>query len=114
MNLKIRIQGKSYDVDWSNQSAVMAIMNQLSSAKKIPMTKNGMTHAGSLGFNVPRNDRAMIVQPGDIVYSGGNLVICTGSDDMSCTKLGHIRGCSETQIRNMFNPASVNLELYEG
>ena len=114
MNLKIRIQGKSYDVDWTNQSAVMAIMNQLSSTKKIPMTKNGITQAGSLGISIPRNDRSTIVNPGDIVYSGGNLVIYTGSDDVSCTKLGHIRGCSESQIKNMLTPSSLNLELYEG
>ena len=114
MDLKLKIAGRKVEVEWENRSAVSAIMNKLSSVKKISMTKKGICQMGALGISVPRNDRSLITNPGDIAYDGTNLVIYMGEDDVSVTKLGHIRGSSESAIKNLLAPGSINVELFEG
>ncbi len=113
-NLKIKIKNHDVPVSWENMSAVGAIMNKLSSVKKFQMTKNGIKHIGNIGIPVPRNDRAFNARPGDIAIQDGNLVIFSGEDDVSCTKLGKISGYSETQIKSLLSSGSINVELYEG
>ncbi len=114
MDLKLKIQNRAVNVEWENRSAVGAIMNKLSSFKRIRMEKKGTRQLAPLGISIPRNDRNMITSPGDIGYDGTNLVFYTTEEDISCTKLGHIAGCSESQIKNMLSPGSLTLELYEG
>ena len=114
MELKIRIAGRVLSVEWENRTAVSAIMNKLSSLKRIQLSKNGIRHMGNLDISVPRNDRSFITSPGDIAIESGKLVFFSGEDDVSCTKLGHITGYSESQIKNLFTPVSLNLELFEG
>ena len=114
MNLKIKIANREVPVQWDNQSAVNAIMNKLSANKRIPMAKNGDRQIGELGISIPRNDRALIVKPGDIaVMDGSKLVIFAAEDDVSCTKLGHISGWSESQIKNTLTPGGITVELFE-
>ncbi len=113
-DLKIKIANRNVDVEWENKSAVQAIMNKLSAVKRMPMSRNGIRQVGSLGIPVPRNDRNLMTKPGDIAVSGDNLVLFAGEDDVSCTKLGHIKGASESSIKNLLAPASLMLELYEG
>ncbi len=112
--LKIRIANRDVPVEWENTSAISAIMNKLSSIKRITMTKNGIRQMGSLGISVPRNDRNFFSKPGDIAIQGDNLVFFAGEDDVSCTKLGHIKGWSESQIKNALAPGSIAVELREG
>ncbi len=114
MNLKIKIANRDIPIEWENQTAVKAIMNKLSSVKKLSLSKNGVMQSGGLGISVPRNDRSLITKAGDIAVQGDKLVIFSGEDDVSCTKLGHINGLSESQIKNLLNPGSIAVELYEG
>ncbi len=114
MDLKMKIQNRNVDVDWENRSAVSAIMNKLSAFKRIRMEKKGTRQYATLGISMARNDRNMIVSPGDIGYDGTNLIFYTTEEDISCTKLGHITGCSESQIKNMLSHSGLTLELYEG
>lgn len=112
--LKIRIMGREVPIEWENQGAVQAIMNKLSAQKRINISKNGIAQSGSLGISVPRNDRNLLTKPGDILLQGDKIVIYSGAGDVSGTKLGHISGFSESQIKNMLAPGSLAMELYEG
>ena len=114
MDLKMKIQNREVAVDWENRTAVSSLMNKLSAKKKISMSRSGSRQVGNLGISVPRNDRAFIAQPGDIgVMNGTYLVFFMEEDDVSCTKLGHFTGVSETSVKNMLSPGALSVELYE-
>lgn len=114
MDLKLKINVRNVDVEWENRTAVSAIMNKLSAVKKMTMTRKGGRQVGSLGISIPRNDRNIITSPGDIAYDGSNLIFFLGEEDVSITKLGHIRGSSESAIKNMLAPGTLRVELFEG
>ncbi len=113
-DLKIKIANREIPVEWENRSAIQAIMNKLSAVKKIPLKKDGMRQVGNLGISAPRNDRNMLTKAGDIVLQNDGFAIFMGEDDVSATKLGHIKGYSETQIKNLLAPGSLMMELHEG
>ena len=85
----------------------------MSAKTRITLNKNGIRQVGTLPISVPRNDRRIQANPGDIVIENGKLVIFLGDADVSCTKLGHMSGYSETQIKNMLAPGSLAMELME-
>ncbi|MBO6215251.1 MAG: hypothetical protein J6N76_06915 [Lachnospiraceae bacterium] len=114
MELRIKIQNMEIPVEWENHSAVNTIIQKLSSVLRIQMSKKGTEQIGPFNITVPRNDRSIIAQPGDIAIRGGNqLVLFAAEDDVSVTKLGHIKNYSETQIKNLLSPSSMQLEFFE-
>ena len=115
MELKMKIGNRAVDVEWENRTVVSAIMNKLSSKLRITMSRSGNYQIGNIGFSLPCNDRAFIVQPGDIcIKSGGKILIYMEEDDVSCTKIGKIKSASESMIKNMLNSGSLTVELFEG
>ena len=113
MGLIMKIRGQEVPIEWENQSAIGTIIQKNSSVIKMKMEKSGIESAGKLGISVPRNDRNMITRPGDIIYKDGQMVVCLGEETISATKLGHIKSYSETQIKNMFAPSGLQVELWE-
>ena len=114
MDLKIRLQGKLIETEWENRTAISAIMNKLSALKRLSLTKNGIRQVCSLDISVPRNDRQINTKPGDICVENGKLVFFLGEAAVSCTKLGEIKGMSESSIKNLLTPGTLRLELFEG
>ncbi len=112
--LRMRIMGRDVQVEWENPTALQAITNKLSTLQRLVLSKKDIRQITRLSISVPRNDRSFITSPGDIVIQdGNNLVIFLGEQSVSATKIGHLSGYSETQIKNMLSPGSLRLELYE-
>ena len=112
MGLIMKFRGQEIPIEWENQTAINTIIQKNSSVIKMRMEKKGGGSAGNLGISIPRNDRNMITRPGDIIYKDGQLVVCLGEESVSATKLGHIK-YPETQVKNMFAPASLQVEFWE-
>lgn len=54
-----------------------------------------MEKVGSLGINLPRNDRQTTTGPGDIIlYLGNNLVIYYDTNSWNFTRIGKVDGVS--------------------
>ncbi len=112
--LRMKIMGREVQVEWENNTVLSAITNKLSTFKRLQLTKKDIRQIARLSISVPRNDRSFITSPGDIVIQdGNNLVIFMGETNVSATKIGHLSGYSETQIKNLLTPGSLKLELYE-
>ncbi len=51
----------------------------------------GFEKVGSLGFNLPKDDKKITTKPGDIVlYEGSNISLFYNSNSWRYTKIGHI------------------------
>ena len=73
---------------------------------------------GALGFSLTTSNQQVNAQPGDIVlYNGSNICMFYGSNSWSYTRLGHIDGLSESELRTFLhageNNISVTLSLLE-
>ena len=80
-------------VNWEDKRTVEALRDIVASA---PLTVSmsmygGFEQVGPIGQSLPKDDRRITTEAGDIVlYSGNKIVVFYGSNTWEYTKLGHI------------------------
>ncbi len=117
MTMEIRIGKTAVSAAWEQNEAVSALMKL---AEKSPLTikmsmYGGFEQVGSIGRSLPRNDRQMTAQAGDIMlYSGNQLVVFYGSNSWAYTKLGRITGLSQELLKELLSNGDVTVTLFSG
>ena len=67
---------------------------------------------GALGFSLPTSNQQVNAQPGDIVlYNGSNICMFYGTNSWSYTRLGHIDGLSESELRTFLHAGGSNISV---
>ncbi len=62
----------------------------------------GFEKVGELGTTLPRSDSQITTRPGDIIlYLGSNVTIYYGENTWNFTRLGHIDGVADDQLRQV-------------
>ena len=65
---------------------------------------------GPLGFSLTTSNQQINAQPGDIIlYNGSNICMMYGSNSWSYTRLGHIDGLSESELRTFLKAGQSNV-----
>ena len=97
------IDGTAVDAQWENNAAVTELYALAQSAITVNTSAyGGFEQVGSLPQSFSRSDAQMTAQPGDIVlYSGNQLVVFSGSNTWSYTKLGHIKDLLIHDLRRL-------------
>ena len=86
----LKINGEDYPVEWEDNESVEALKELCPLTVEMSMY-GGFEQVGSLGSNLPRTDKQITTDFGDIVlYSGNQIVIFYGSNSWAYTRLGHI------------------------
>ena len=119
--IKLTIEGgKTFTATLENNSSAMALREQLAKGNiTVEMNDYGdMEKVGSLGINLPRNDRQTTTEPGDIIlYLGNNLVIYYDTNSWNFTRIGKVNGAgSRKEMLDLLGGAgkiSVTLSLDE-
>lgn len=76
----------------------------------VTLNDNDFEIWGSLGRLLTTKNEQMTVQPGDIVlYNGSNICLFYGSSSWSYTRLGHIDGLSENELRTFLKAGQNNI-----
>ena len=102
-------------VDWEDNGSVEALRGLVSSG---PLTVQmsmygGFEQVGSLGTDLPRNDKQTTTQAGDIVlYSGDQIVVFYGSNSWAYTRLGKITDLSAAELAELLGSGDVTITLY--
>ena len=115
----ITIGGQTQSVTLVDNDATRELVAALQNAPiTVILNDNNFEIWGSLGRSLTTNNEQMAVQPGDVVlYSGQYICIFYGSNPYSYTRLGHIDGLSESELRTFLkagqNNISVTLSLAE-
>ena len=113
-NLLLFIDGAAVDVDWEENESVSAL-RALAAAKPLEISMSmygGFEQVGPLGANLPRQDVQTQTDYGDIVlYSGNQIVIFHGSNSWAYTRLGHIRGLSQVELKDRLGRHDVTVTL---
>lgn len=115
----ITIGGQTQSATLVDNEATRELIAALQDASiTVTLNDNDFEIWGSLGRSLTTKNEQMTVQPGDIVlYNGSNICIFYDSNSWSYTRLGHIDGLSESELRTFLkagqNNISVTLSLAE-
>lgn len=97
-SIKLTVEGgRTFTATLEDNSSAKALREQLAKGDiTVEMNDYGdMEKVGSLGINLPRNDRQTTTGPGDIIlYLGNNLVIYYDTNSWNFTRVGKVDGVS--------------------
>lgn len=116
----ITIDGQTQSATLVDNDATRELVAALQNAPiTVTLNDNNFEIWGSLGQSLTTKNEQMTAQPGDVVlYSGQYICIFYGSNPYSYTRLGHIDGLSESELRTFLkageNNISVTLSLTSG
>ncbi|MBQ7670463.1 MAG: hypothetical protein IJS45_07065 [Clostridia bacterium] len=110
--LKLFVAGSETPVTWQDNASVDALKELAANGLTVQMSMyGGFEQVGSLGTNLPRDDKQTTTDYGDVVlYSGNQIVIFYGSNSWSYTRLGHIDLTKEEMI-DLLSNGSVTIIL---
>lgn len=110
----ITIDGRTESATLIDNSATQALVGKL---QKSPITvtlssSGGFEIWGALGFSLPTSNEHIKAQPGDVIlYSGSNICIFYGTNSWSYTRLGHIDGLSESELRTFLHAGETDISV---
>ena len=110
----ITIDGRTESATLIDNSATQALVGKL---QKTPITvtlssSGGFEIWGTLGFSLPTSNEHIKAQPGDVIlYSGSNICIFYGTNSWSYTRLGHIDGLSESELRTFLHAGETDISV---
>ena len=112
--LYLTISGVTKTATLVDNSATQTLVAKLQEAP-VTVTLNssgGFEIWGALGFSLPTSNEQISAQPGDIVlYNGSNICMFYGTNSWSYTRLGHIDGLSESELRTFLKAGESNISV---
>ena len=112
--LYITIDGMTKTATMVDNAATQELVARLQQAP-VTVTLNssgGFEIWGALGFSLPTSNEQVNAQPGDIVlYNGSNICMFYGTNSWSYTRLGHIDGLSESELRTFLKAGESNISV---
>jgi len=112
--LYINVGEKVLTAVFEDNSSAKALAEKLESGDvTISMHDYGnFEKVGSLGFDLPRNDRKITTSPGDIIlYLGNQLTIYYDENTWSFTKVARIDGVSGEDLKEILGSGDVVVTL---
>lgn len=112
--LSIEANGRTLTADLADNSSAQALRELLAEGPlTIEMSDYGdMEKVGSLGTDLPRNDRQIAAGPGDIIlYQGNKLALYYGQNHWNFTRLGKLRDVEAQELRDLLGPGGVSVTL---
>ncbi len=109
----ITIDGLTQSVTLVDNAATRELVAALQSTPiTVSLNDNDFEIWGSLGRTLTTSNQQMTAQPGDIVlYNGSNICIFYASNSWSYTRLGHIDGLSESELRTFLKAGESNISV---
>lgn len=107
----ITIGGQTQSMTLVNNDATRELVAALQNAPiNVTLNDNNFEIWGSLGRTLTTKNEQMTAQPGDVVlYNGSNICLFYGSSSWSYTRLGHIDGLSESELRTFLKAGQNNI-----
>lgn len=101
-------------VNWEDNRTVKALRDIVASD---PLTVSmsmygGFEQVGPIGQSLPKDDRRITTEAGDIVlYSGNKIVVFYGSNTWEYTKLGHISDKTAQELAELLGNGDVSITI---
>ena len=67
---------------------------------------------GSIGSNLPRNDKPITTKPGDVIlYQGNQITIYYDVNSWNFTKLGEVQGVGQQELKSILGSGNVSVRF---
>jgi len=106
----ITVNGTTLTAELEENSSADAFYELLKSGDiTIDMSDyGGFEKVGSLGTSLPRNDRSITTEPGDVIlYQGNQITIYYDENTWSFTRLAKIKNTSQSQLKTILGDRDV-------
>lgn len=113
-NIHVSIDGRPLTVHWEDNQSVEQLIELLQQGTITIQTQQygGFEQVGRLPQSITSQDVQMTTQPGDIVlYASDSIVLFYGSNTWAYTKLGHIQGISDDELRTLLQKDQMMISL---
>ena len=112
----LKADGRELPVEWEDNASVKALSKLAEGTLEIHAERyGGFEQVGDIGSTLPRDDRTLTSSPGDVfLYSGDKIVVFFGSNTYAYTKLGHIVGLGQDELRGILDKDGVVFTLTTG
>ena len=110
----IVINGETISVEWEDNETASALKSLVSEEPiSIQMSMyGGFEQVGNLGKSLPRNDKQITTEAGDIVlYSGNQIVMFYGSNSWSYTRLGKVTEKTQSELEDLLGNGDVTITI---
>ncbi len=109
----ITIDGQTQSATLVDNDATRELVAALQNAPiTVTLNDNDFEIWGALGRSLTTKNEQMTAQPGDVVlYSGQHICIFYGSNPYGYTRLGHIDGLSESELRTFLKAGQNNISV---
>lgn len=110
----ITIDGQTQRATLADTDAARALADKLQQgAVSVTLNSSGDFEIwGALGFSLPTSNQQLTAQPGDIIlYAGSNICLFYGSNAWSYTRLGHIEGLTQQQLRQFLKAGESDIAV---
>lgn len=112
--MKLKIGDHIFTATLTDNSSTEALMEKL---KAGPITINmqdygSMEKVGPLGTSLPRNDKQITTEPGDLIlYQGNSFVIYYAPNSWNFTRLGKINDVTQKELKEALGNGDVKVTL---
>ena len=113
--MMVNINGQDFTVELEENAATKELLKRLENGEVIIETEDygNFEKVGSLGFNLPRSDKRITTEPGDIVlYEGNKISLFYNSNTWEYTKIGHIQNIGQDELINVLGKENVTIKLH--
>lgn len=110
----IVINGETISVEWEDNETASALKSLVSEEPiSIQMSMyGGFEQVGNLGKSLPRNDKQITTEAGDIVlYSGNQIVMFYGSNSWSYTRIGKVTEKTQSELEDLLGNGDVTITI---
>lgn len=114
MEISMKIDGTSIDVEWENNDTVKELKEELKKGElTIQLSKySDFEQVGELGKTYSSSDKRLTTKAGDIMlYSGNKIVVFYGENTWEYTRIGKIKNLGEDEIKRLLSNENVELKL---
>ena len=110
--MRLYINDEEISVAWEDNESVSALRELvLDETLRIEMSMyGGFEQVGSIGQSLPRNDKQITTEPGDLIlYLGSNITIYYDVNTWNFTKLGHIDNITQNELKSILGDGNVSV-----
>ena len=112
MKMYLKVNNRTLTVLLEDNSSVDALIEKLKQEDiTIDMSDyENFEKVGKLGFDLPRNDKQITTQPGDVVlYQGNSITIYYDTNSWNFTKLGKIEKVTQDELKEILGEGNVTV-----
>lgn len=112
--MRLMINDTAVTVKWEDNDSVGALRALCENEPLVIKMSmyGGFEQVGPIGQNLPRDDVQTTTEAGDIVlYSGNQIVVFYGSNSWAYTRLGHITGMTEDELKKLLGSGDVTVTV---